>query len=215
MGRAAKRDATRRKASAAVKRQAIELPEAEWWCIWCDGRPPERTFTTREHVIAESLGGPRDFRLKRGMVCDACNKGVLQGIDEEMNLLGPLRWLRADLGIGPPFREVRHGIKMDDASQTSIDTTKLGPLDRVALQVHRDATADLTIETAGPSGKGLAEHLTRGLHRMAYNAVAHFRGSDTVRPRLRFLRDLVLDLERIAPRAHLADWQTEGVWLPC
>ena len=49
-----------------------------------DAAPPAATFQSREHVMPESLGGPRDFRLLRGVVCDGCNGGVLKTIDDEL-----------------------------------------------------------------------------------------------------------------------------------
>jgi hypothetical protein len=47
--------------------------------------------------------------------------------------------------------------------------------------------------------------MTRGLHRIAYNVLAHVRGGLFVRTRFRFLRELVLDLDAITPRAFVLD----------
>lgn len=61
------------------------------------------------------------------------------------------------------------------------------------------------MRVAGPSSQARSEHLTRGLHRIAYNALAHHHGGDYVRSRYSFLRGLVLDLEAIQARAFVFD----------
>ena len=152
------------------------------------------------------LGGDRDFRLKRGTVCDECNRRRLKRIDDEMELLAHLRWARADLGLGAPLREFAPGITFDDDHQVTIDATKLGRSSDLKLDFDsRGRITSFTLSSSGPSMKSRGEHLTRGLHRMAYNAIAHERGRAGVLPRYRFLRELVLDLEGIAHRAYLAD----------
>ncbi len=179
------------------------LPQDQWRCIWCDGEPPLKTFASREHIVAESLGGERDYRLPRGTVCDACNKGVLQRIDEEMQLLGPVRILRTQFGLGRDVRELAQGITFDwEANAFTVDATKLRNGNAASFE---PATGTIKTRVAGPSASAKTAHMTRGLHRIAYNVLAHARGASVARSEYAFLRDLVLDLDAIRERAFVCD----------
>lgn len=63
------------------------------------------------------------------------------------------------------------------------------------------------MRVSGPSLHARSEHLTRGLHRIAYNALAYRDGGNVARSRYRFLRDLVLNLDAIRDRAYVFDQQ--------
>lgn len=189
-----------------AKRDAHTLPEERWWCIWCDRRPREATFRSREHVIAESLGGHRNYRLLRGVVCDDCNRGPLKAIDEEMLLIGPVRFIRAWFGLGPRFTQLTSGVVVDrNDDLVTVDGTKLRKGTSVSFTGFADGTGSLKTTFAGPSDKVRGEHLTRGLHRIAYNALANQLGPEETRASFAFLRDLVLDLDAIRSRAYLFD----------
>jgi hypothetical protein len=191
-----------------AKRDQHTLPKERWWCIWCDGRPEIATFRTREHVIAESLGGHRNYRLQRGVVCDRCNRGILQAIDEEMLLIGPVRFVRAHFGLGPRFTHVTGGVVIDrDKDLVTVDATKLGRGTTVSFTGYADRTGTIRTTFAGPSDKVRSEHFTRGLHRIAYNALAFHLGAEQTRDAFGYLRALVLDLEAIQSRAFLLDEQ--------
>lgn len=190
-------------ARARAKRSAWDLPEDQRVCIWCDGHAPVCTFRRREHVVAEGLGGERDYRLKGGLVCDGCNSGTLQKIDEEMLLLGPIRWLRAQFGLAPRGKDIAQGIVFDHAAnEFTVDTTNL----RNNNAAHFDEVRGvISMRVAGPSTQARSEHLTRGLHRIAYNVLAHHHGGAYVRSRYRFLRELVLNIDEIRERAFVLD----------
>lgn len=46
-------------------------------CIWCLKRRPK----SREHIVPEVLGCPKELILKRGEVCKVCNNGRLSYLD--------------------------------------------------------------------------------------------------------------------------------------
>ncbi len=188
-------------ARARAKRSAWNLPKTQRICIWCDGCASESR--RREHIVAEGLGGARDYRLMGGLVCDSCNAGTLQKIDEEMLLIGPLRWLRAQFGLAPKGKHIAQGIEFDhEAKEFIVDTTKLRNNNAAHFDEMRGV---ISMRVTGPSQQARSEHLTRGLHRIAYNVLAHERGGSFVRSRYRFLRDLVLDLDAIRERAFVFD----------
>ena len=113
-------------ARARAKRSACDLPKDQRICIWCDGCAPHCEFQTREHVVAEGFGGARDYRLKGGLVCDPCNRRVRQKIDEEVLLLGPIRFLRAQFGLAPKGKDIAQGISYDHSeNEFTVDTTTL------------------------------------------------------------------------------------------
>lgn len=61
-------------------------------CIYClatDGR----TFTSEEHIFAESLGNDK-LVLPQGCVCDTCNSGVLSGLDNTLLEFEPIAMMR-------------------------------------------------------------------------------------------------------------------------
>lgn len=188
-------------ARAKAKRSAWSLPPHERICIWCDGSAADAK--TREHVLAESLGGDRDYRLKGGLVCDPCNRGMLQKIDEQMLLFGPLLWIRAQFALARNSKRIVPGMEFDhEQNEYTIDTAKLTNGNSAVFDRVRGV---ITTRIAGPSSQARAEHMTRGLHRIAYNLLAHVRDGAYVRTRFRFLRELVLDLPAITPRAFILD----------
>lgn len=67
-----------------------EIPR-ENLCIYCLGT--EGSFTSEEHVVPESLGND-DAVLPKGFVCDACNNGVLSGLDSALINFEPIAFLR-------------------------------------------------------------------------------------------------------------------------
>lgn len=188
-------------ARAKAKRAAWALPPHERICIWCDGSAAEAK--TREHVLAESLGGARDYRLMGGLVCDPCNRGTLQKIDEQMLLFGPLLWIRSQFALARNSQRIVPGMEFDhEQNEYRIDTAKLTNGNAATFDEVRGV---ITTRIAGPSSQARGEHMTRGLHRIAYNVLAHDRGGLFVRTRFRFLRELVLDLDAITPRAFVLD----------
>lgn len=46
-------------------------------CIWC----LQLRTKSKEHIVPEVLGGPKELRLKRGEVCKVCNNGRLSYLD--------------------------------------------------------------------------------------------------------------------------------------
>ncbi|HST51837.1 MAG TPA: HNH endonuclease [Pyrinomonadaceae bacterium] len=60
-------------------------------CIYC--LTTEGSFTSEEHVIAESLGND-DAVLPKGFVCDACNNEVLSGLDNALINFEPVAFFR-------------------------------------------------------------------------------------------------------------------------
>jgi len=60
-------------------------------CIYC--LSTEGSFTSEEHVVAESLGND-DAVLPKGLVCDDCNNGILSGLDDALINFEPVAFLR-------------------------------------------------------------------------------------------------------------------------
>lgn len=189
------------------------LPEAQWHCIWCDRSPPIVTFKKREHVMAESLGGDRDFRLLRGIVCDSCNGGVLKEIDDELNRDPLMLGLRIGKRLGPPIHELGRGIRRDGDTIT-ISPDLVRGRDEVDLKLLVGGGGTVTVRTSGPSDTHMAEHLPRGFYRMAYNAIAHAHGPSKAREFMH-LREYVLT-GWLAMRAYLLDMKSlnEGLRSP-
>ena len=188
-------------ARAKAKRAAWTLPAHERICIWCDASAADAK--SREHILAESLGGHRDYRLMGGLVCDSCNGGTLKKIDEQMLLSGPLLSIRSQFALARNSKRIVPGMEFDHAqNEYQVDTAKLANGNTVTLDPVRGT---ITTRIAGPSPQARAEHLTCGLHRIAYNLLAHVHDGQFVRARFRFLRDLILDLAAITPRAFVLD----------
>lgn len=196
MGREARRNA-----------QASALPQGQWCCIWCDRMPPDATFKSREHVMPESLGAERDFRLLRGVVCDTCNKGVLKQIDDDLNHHPAIRGLRFALGLGSELRELQPGIRREGDGIT-FAPQQLAKNTRLRMDLVLDGGGTVSLRTSGPSGNPRAEHLPRGLHRMAYNAIAHAVGPSSARNDYEHLRAYVLAGVDAPMRAYLLDQRT-------
>ena len=71
-------------------------------CLYC--KRADRPFTSREHVIPESLGnqghgGKPEIVLPRGVVCDKCNNEVLSGLDSTLIDFMPISLMRTFYGV--------------------------------------------------------------------------------------------------------------------
>ncbi len=63
------------------------------------------------------------------------------------------------------------------------------------------------VSSQGPSPKIRGEHISRVLHKIAYNAIAHDYGGRTAVGAYRHVRDYVVDFEKHRPRAVLMTTQ--------
>jgi hypothetical protein len=195
--------------SERIKKSLRALPQGQWRCIWCDRTTPEVTFEAREHVMPESLGGASDFKLPRGAVCDQCNKhGVLKQIDEDLNIYPLIRFLRFACGLGRRFRELQPGIRRTGPDSIAVNPSELA--ENASAEMSFDATEGwtLSVRSSGPSTKTRNEHLARGLHRMAFNAIADALGPSRAVADFAHLRAYVLAGETVPMRACLFDEKT-------
>jgi len=96
---------------------------------------------------------------------------------------------------------------LHEACLKLVDTHGFSKLN-AATQIEM-RSGSFTATSTGPSAAQLVrnEHVTRGFHRMAFNAVAHARGAAYVREHLLFLRELILDLDRITHRGTLIGYE--------
>lgn len=192
------------------------LPREEWWCIWCDKRPEDgRKFGKREHVIAESLGGHRDHRLLRGMVCDQCNSGVLHQLDDQAVLHPLVGQVRSFFAVGPSKttqRKAGRGVTFDPQGlEGVIDMMRMRPEDRAAATPRLTAEGiafTTTVVSEKKDASALNVSLGRNFHRAAYNALAEKMGH-AVRGPYGHLREYVLD-ENARPRACLVELEPLG-----
>jgi hypothetical protein len=78
-----------------------------------------------------------------------------------------------------------------------------GDRDRLQMNLTVGGGGEVTLRTSGPSDKSTPEQLSRGLHRMAFNAIAHADGASRM-SEFGHLRDYVLTGYH-AMRAYLLD----------
>ncbi len=64
-------------------------------CIYCLSE--SNSFSSEEHVIAESLAGDNAF-LDKGAVCDPCNHGICSELDDLLLTFEPIAFLRVQYG---------------------------------------------------------------------------------------------------------------------
>ena len=177
---------------------------------------PHATFNTREHVVAESFGGRR--QLLKGVVCDACNKGVLKQIDDDASL-HPLLIGRRFLHRNQA-QELVPGVRKDGARTDviTIDPSKRPLHEQINLRFQfersRGAGGVLKTTISSPSPKTRHDHLGRALHRWAYNGIVDAACERGDRPRdgvvdYEHLRTYVLtSVEDVTMRAFLLDERT-------
>jgi hypothetical protein len=87
-------------------------------CIYC--LDTKGTFTSEEHVIAESLGND-DLVLPKGFVCDVCNNGVLSILDSALLKFEPIAWAQV---MYVPHTKAG---KFPKASFTNFNLERTGP----------------------------------------------------------------------------------------
>lgn len=64
------------------KTEEIENKKSNYCCIYCKNTN-QNGFNQQEHVFPESLGNT-EIILKKGLVCDVCNNGVLSQLDTNL-----------------------------------------------------------------------------------------------------------------------------------
>lgn len=101
-------------------------------CIYC--LSSEGTFGSEEHIVPESLGND-EFVLPRGLVCDACNNGVLAGLDNALLRFEPIALSQV---IYVPYTK---GGRLPSANFQNLSLTKTGPR-QLRLQA-KDRTGDM------------------------------------------------------------------------
>ncbi len=186
------------------RKRNASLARSDWLCIWC--LKADGPFRRREHVIPEALGGT-DV-LPKGAVCDPCNSGVLAEIDSQMQLHPAVLIAKLMLGRKSARRgqikELKPGFRIDhETGDGLIDIKQLGPESRLDFCGEPGGPAQFSVSSTGPSKKIGNEHLTRGLHKIGYNALAHRYGSAKAIWDFSHLRQLVLDFKDVIHRPFL------------
>ena len=174
-------------------------------CIWCkeSGNP-----TSKEHIIPEALGCPPDLVLTNGEVCKLCN--------EQLGFLD--RALLDDFDIpacqaGVPRKRNRPPRIDSRGNMVGYQTTD-GPVFVINMECHPVTTPEgvrvaafgkssrnirANIEKAGDKVQisyetpiGSSPLFSRGIHKIALNATAHFLGHDAaLDPQLDPVREFV------------------------
>lgn len=156
---------------------AISSPK----CIYC--LTESGKFTSEEHIIPESIGQD-ELVLPKGMVCDACNNGVLAQLDQaflHFDLIAFLRILCTD--------QAKSGALPSGRFQ-NLDFRKKSPRELVFVQKqgkpgleitkkHPDGSVEFKISFRGkrfdPKSRRL---LARSLHKMGLGMVALDQGHE-------------------------------------
>ncbi len=77
-------------------------------CLFCKSEGP---FTTREHVLPESLGGGEWAILPDGLFCDSCQNKFGSEIEQQALNDYPFSFFRVFSGI-PTKKRKAHGLKV-------------------------------------------------------------------------------------------------------
>jgi len=151
-------------------------------CIYC--KKPRRDFS-EEHVIPESLGGPKEFYLPKGMVCVSCNTGQLSRVDE--NLVRAFRPLLAFRGI-----QNKKGKHVESDMGNVVISYHKHSLDKIHVQMSMDREGECVIGNTdkghegyqfswSPTNKpGWGHHVSRGLQKIAFNYCCYTLGQGVV-----------------------------------
>ena len=108
-------------------------------CIYC--LKSDGSFSSEEHIVAESLGN-YDTVLPKGYVCDECNNGVLSLLDEALIKFEPIAWLRVYF---VPYTKAG---KLPEANFHNFSIAKTGP--RQITIKPKDKTGHIkTVEQLG------------------------------------------------------------------
>jgi hypothetical protein len=168
-------------------------------CLFC--RRSDGGFTSREHILAESLGN-RDVFLPKGVVCDRCNNGPLAHLDDVFCNYLPVAMRRTLLGIPAKsgripeirFQEgtVRFVPGVGGADPT-LEIRSHSPR-RMVMKV----TGELTMKGRGgkPMTKGHASELSRALLKMGLEFAWLDHGEETLKPKFDHIRAAVLGESR-------------------
>ena len=189
----------RRLAREAVKRGP------ERGCLFC--RRGDGGFTSREHILAESLGN-KDVFLPPGVVCDRCNNGPLAHLDEVLGNFLPVAMRRTFLGIPSKSGKIPVLRFQEGTVRFVPGVGGADPMLEIRSHSHRrkvmnvtgqkDERVELTMKGSGgkPMTARHASDLSRALLKVGLEFAWLDHGEQTLEPRFDHVRAAVLGESR-------------------
>jgi hypothetical protein len=188
--RGARREAERLRKERRLleRRDALALGQRDG-CLFC--RERDGGFTSREHVIADSLGNDT-WLVPAGVVCDRCNNVRLSKVDNALVNFPVLAFMRAARGVRSKSGKFATA-RFDNAVVTRIDNKNI-TLDSPSERVHRAVPGGFQLDLKRSNfGEREWELVARALLKAGLEMLYLDHGPATaLTPEWGHVRDLVL-----------------------
>lgn len=161
-------------------------------CLFCKSK--KNSFQGEEHIIPESLGN-NELILKKGVVCDKCNNGVLAGLDQALVEFDPILFFRTFHGVKSKKNKVPvsgfNTMKMDNPTGGHVNIK----LDKMTKKYFEKTPEGFRLHWRGKRRMGAknVKILARALYKIGLEVVYLDHGSDfTHTPRFDEVREIIL-----------------------
>jgi len=157
----------------------VALKATPYRCIWCLKDPSGVTFRSRSHVLPECIGNIDEQVLPKGIVCDECNNYFSGELEDRLIKEPILSTLVAILGLRDKDSEFAYEHSPSGVHRTAHITAKVSA-NRITVitqyEIEGQPNKPSEVKTIRRSKKygrtGLA-FLSRAVHKIAFEAVAH------------------------------------------
>lgn len=192
----------------------MALKPVPYQCIWCLKDPSSATFSSKSHVLPECIGNIGEQVLPKGVVCDKCNQyfgGKLEPglIDEPiLKTLVAILGLR-DIGSQFTYEHSPSGVHRNVYMAAEVSASRITLTTQYEIEGQPNKPSEVrTIRESKNYAKGDWAFLSRAVHKIAFEAVAHnlFVGTG-----LRYQSKEIGDMDIFDPRFNvIRDWVREG-----
>jgi len=160
-------------------------------CIWCkcfsENAPPE-------HVVPEAIGGPADFVLTDGVVCERCNNGLAhldQAVCDEFDFMAfgagvprkggkpPIIKSRGNFVGTHDSGKTAFSLNMDPAPVKAHDGSVLGAFGKSPRNINASVRREgQNVHLSFQIPFGQTPKFARGISKIALSSLAYFLGTD-------------------------------------
>ena len=165
----------------------MALKSAPYRCIWCLKDASSVAFYSRSHVLPECIGNVGQQVLPKGVVCDACNNYFGGELENRLIKEPILSTLVAILGLRDEdsqftYEYSRSGVHRAAHITAEVSCNRIAVTTQYEIKGQPNKPSEArTIRKARSYGRTGLAYLSRAVHKIALESVAHnlFVGTGT------------------------------------
>ena len=148
-------------------------------CIWCLKDPSSATFSSESHVLPECIGNIDKQVLPKGVVCDECNNCFSGELEDRLIKEPILSTLVAVLGLRDKdsqfvYEHSPSGVHRTAHIRAKVSASRITVITQYEIEGQPNKPSEVkTIRRSKKYGRTGLAFLSRAVHKIAFEAVAH------------------------------------------